>query len=332
MGAVKALTTAASAIAAICLGPAIAAADPVSLLLPQSTAFSILGHSCGGIQEKAFATGFSSLKGYPMGDVYIQTRCGGSGRGGGYHVTIYSAWVGVTWDFAGNVVSWTKLTTAPTVGGTFSATDANGDTVSNTGTAAYLTVPAPGAPRNVKAVQSGDQFKVTWAPSVINWAVIISSAVTAAPINSTAPALTATLTGSGSSALVGPLEPQTTYQITVVSTTIGGSGPPSKPIQVTTVAASIVPSAPSGVTAQWTAPSTLVARWNAANPGNSPIDQYQVTITGSDGGGTFTQSVSGTTLMATFSVDDIPDWTVKVCAHNAAGWGPWSSPIILGGL
>ena len=53
---------------------------PVSLLLPQSTAFTILGHSCGGIQEKAYATGFSRTHGDPTGYVYIQTRCGGSGR------------------------------------------------------------------------------------------------------------------------------------------------------------------------------------------------------------------------------------------------------------
>src|SRR5689334_5152550 len=81
------------------IGVSMLNATPVALLLPQSTAFSILGHSCGGIQEQAFATGFSSLNGDPMGDVYIQTRCGGSGRGGGYHVTTYSAWVAVTWDF-----------------------------------------------------------------------------------------------------------------------------------------------------------------------------------------------------------------------------------------
>src|SRR5581483_8140302 len=35
------------------LGAATVSAAPVSLLLSQSTAFAILGHSCGGIQEKA---------------------------------------------------------------------------------------------------------------------------------------------------------------------------------------------------------------------------------------------------------------------------------------
>src|SRR5262249_5547751 len=147
------------------IGGSLAVATPISLLLPQSTAFSILGHSCGGIQEQAYATGFDSTTDYPTGDVYVQTRCGGSGRGGGYHVTTYSAWIGVTWDFAGNVLSWTKLATPPTVDPTFSATDANGDQVYNSATRAYLNVPAPGAPTGVKAVQSGDQFNVSWKPA-----------------------------------------------------------------------------------------------------------------------------------------------------------------------
>jgi hypothetical protein len=89
------------------------------------------------------------------------------------------------------------------------------------------------------------------------------------------------------------------------------------------------------VTGRWTAPDStndpLLASWNAAVPGDSPTDQYQITIRGSDGAGTFTQTVNGSTLTATFSVSDIPDWSVTVRAHNATGWGPWSSAFVLGG-
>jgi hypothetical protein len=137
--------------AAVLLGvaPAASAAAPVGLLLPQSTAFSILGHSCGGIQEQAFATGFDATSGYPTGDVYMQTSCGGSGRGGGYHSTTYSAWAGVTWDFTGAVVSSTVLSTAPTnIDPSLSAYDANGNEVYNASSSAYLVLaptftPAP---------------------------------------------------------------------------------------------------------------------------------------------------------------------------------------------
>ncbi len=124
----------------------------------------------------------------------------------------------------------------------------------------------------------------------------------------------------------------------MVNTTIGGSSPASAPVGVTTVPASIPPSAPAGVTAGWTNPNptvttdTLVANWQAAVPGDSPIDQYQITITGSNGAGTLTQTISGTTLSANFTVDYIPNWSVRVLAHNAVGWSPSSNVFTLGGL
>lgn len=312
------------------------ASAAVSLLLPQSTAFSILGHSCGGIQEKAYVSGFTSTTGYPTGYVYIQTRCGGSGRGGGYKTTTYSAWVGVTWDFAGNVLSTMTLATAPAVNPTFSATDVYGDQIYNLNNAAYLVVPVPAAPTIVQAVQSADQFEVYWATNGANPAAITSSTLTAMPVGSTASIVTTTVSGSAADGLVGPLQADTTYEITVVNTTIGGSSPASDPVTVMTAVASVAPSAPTGVTARWAAQgattATLVASWNAADPGDSPVDEYQITIQGSDGGGTFTQTVSGTTLTASFVVDWIPDWSVTVWAHNAAGWSPPSASFTLGGL
>jgi len=317
-------------------GVATAKAGPVSLLLPQSNAFAILGHSCGGIQEKAYATGFEPTSGYPVGEVYIQTRCGGSGKGGGYHTTTYSAWVSVTWDFGGNVLSSTKLAGAPAVNPAFSAFDGYGDEVYNLNNAAYLTVAVPAAPTDVTAVESGDQFEVSWTPNGVNPIAITSSTLTATPVDSTAPILTATVSGPATSGLLGSLEPDTTYEITVVSTTIAGSSSASAPVTVTTAAASVAPSAPTGVKARWTASgtttATFVASWNAADPGDSPVDQYEVTIHGSDGGGTFTEDVSGTTLTASFTVDSTPDWSVTVRAHNIVGWGPWSARFTLGGL
>ena len=93
--------------------------SPAGLLLPQSIAFSYLGHSCGGIDEQVYATGFDPTNGYPTGDVYLSTTCNGSGRGG--HSTTYSAWAGVTWDFGGYVVSSARLLSVPTVNPTFIA-------------------------------------------------------------------------------------------------------------------------------------------------------------------------------------------------------------------
>ena len=316
------------------LASAASAATPVSLIVPQGTAFSYLGHSCGGIQEQAYATGWDA-SGYPTGDVYLSTRCGGSGRGGGYKVTTYSAWIAVTWDFGGGVRSTAALTGAPAVNPTFSTTDANGDQLYNSSAHAYLVVQPPGTPTVVGAVQVGDQFQVSWTTPLANPLVITSSRITATPVNSPAPTLTATVSGSATTGLIGPLQPSTSYQITVVNTDAGGSSSPSSAYPASSRAASTLPSAPTGVAAHWTAPGLpgdmLIATWAAAVPGDSPIDQYQIKITGSDGGGTFTQTVSGTTLTASFAVSDIPDWTITVQAHNAVGWGPSSTPILLGG-
>ncbi len=79
-------------------------ASATTLLLPSADAFSFLGRSCGGIQEQSFASGFDQ-NGDVLGEVYLQTHCGGSGRGGGYTTHTYSAWVGLTWDVNGNVIT-----------------------------------------------------------------------------------------------------------------------------------------------------------------------------------------------------------------------------------
>ena len=223
------------------LGALTASASPLSLVLPQSTAFAILGHSCGGIQEKAYVTGFAPTTGYPTGDVSLQTRCSTGGIGGG--TVTYTAWAEVTWDFAGYVLSSMALATAPPVDPAFSATDAYGDVIYNLNNAAYLVVPPPTAPTNVQASQVGDQFQISWTPNGANPVAISSSTLTATPVGFTvkAPVFTATVTGSAATGFLGPLQPQTTYEITVVSTTIGGSSKASSPVLVSLVPASIAP-------------------------------------------------------------------------------------------
>src|SRR4051812_22124856 len=269
--------------------PAALAANPTSLLVSQSAAFAALGHSCGGIQEQAFATGFDAVSGDPVGHVYLQTRCGGSGRGGGYKTTTYSAWLAVQWDFAGGLVTSSRLTGAPGVDPAFSATDAYGDTVYNGNSQAYLNVPLPDAPANVTVTPSPSGYQVSWAPQA-------SPAITSSTVTATAegaPTVTATVAGTASAAVVGPLQPLTTYEITVVSTDGAGSSAPSEPVILTTPAGSIVPSAPTGVSARWAGNNLLSASWRTPAPGDSPIDQYEITISGSDGGGTVTQRSRG---------------------------------------
>ncbi len=309
---------------------------PASLLVPQDNAFAILGYWCGGIQEKVYVTGFDPATGNILGNVHLSTSCS-TGRAGS-PPSVRTAWAAVTWDLAGIVISSSTVSNSATIITNLVATDAYSDTIYNLNAAAYLVVPIPAAPSGVTAAQSGDQLQVSWTPTGVNPAAITSSTLTATPVNSTNPVLTTTAANSATTGVVLSLQPQTTYQVTVFNTTIRGSGPASSPVTVTTSPATVPPSAPATVAANWSnldplgATDTLVANWSAADPGNSPIDQYLVTITGSDGAGTFTQTVPGTTLTAYFNVDYIPNWSVTIQAHNAAGWGPVSSHVNLGGL
>ncbi len=307
---------------------------PTQLLLPQGIAFSILGYDCGGIQEQVHAIGFDPTNGYPTGNVELRTVCSCGKDCSSPH----TASATVMWDLAGNVIA----TNVPAIGAvanpTFIATDPSNDILFEAGANAYLIVPVPAAPTSVSAIQTDDQFNVSWVPNGVNPVAIISSTLTATPVNSTNPVLTTIVAGPVTNGIIPTLQPATAYQITVVSTTIGGAGPASMPIGLTTSPATVPPSAPTSVTANWSnlnptgTNDTLVVNWQAPNPGNSPIDQYLVAIAGSDGAGSFTNSVSGTTLTTYFTVDFIPNWSVTVQAHNAAGWGPASAVVNLGGL
>jgi hypothetical protein len=130
--------------------PAGASPSPIPLVLDQGSAFAIVGHSCGGIQEQSYADGFDPVSGFPTGVVDLSTSCGGSGRGGGYHSTTYTGSADVTWDLTGTVVTYSSPATGAT-DPTFEATDASGNELYGSGTTAYLLL-APGftpAPRVV---------------------------------------------------------------------------------------------------------------------------------------------------------------------------------------
>jgi hypothetical protein len=238
-----------SAIAAtsLCLGfaPAAGAAASVQLLLSQSAAFALLGHSCGGIQERVYATGFAA-SGLPAGDVYMQTRCGGSGRGGGYKTTTYSAWASVTWDWFGDTRSFATLEGAAEENTSFSAEDAHGDRVYNIGTAAYLEtgeppLRPPGAPTGVTATvslyESGEteylRMQVGWTPAAETADLITSSTVTATPVTPGPAVLTASVSGAWASAYLGPVQPNTTYRVSVTNSDREGTSEESTPIELT---------------------------------------------------------------------------------------------------
>lgn len=230
-----------------CLGiSSVASAAPTQLLLGQGDAFSLLGHSCGGIQEKVYATGFSPAGGYPTGDVYMQTRCGGSGRGGGYKTTTYSAWATVTWDWFGDTRSYARLEGPVEANSSFSAEDAHGDRIYNSGSSAFLETgepplqpPAPptGVGASVSIFEAGEteylRMQIGWTPAAGTAGLITSSTVTATPLEAGRPVLTTTVSGGGTNAYLSPVAPNTTYVVTVTNTDAEGTSEASSPVEVT---------------------------------------------------------------------------------------------------
>jgi hypothetical protein len=242
--------------------PAAGAAAPIRLVLDQGSAFSLLGHSCGGIQEKVYATGFGAGPGaYPEGDAYLSTRCGGSGRGGGYKTTEYKAAASVVWNWFGQTRSFARLEGPGGGGPEFAAEDAHGDRIYNTGTSAWLETgeppfQPPAAPTGVQvtlsSVETAEEqpptlrFLVSWTPDPANAGAITSSTVTATPTGgSTAPVLSTTVTGS--SAILEPLERHTTYLITVTSTDGEGTSQPSEAFEANSVSGGGPPPPPPPV-------------------------------------------------------------------------------------
>ncbi|MHB8234018.1 MAG: hypothetical protein ACYDHT_05120 [Solirubrobacteraceae bacterium] len=206
--------------------------------MSEGAAFSVLGHSCGGIKQEVFVQGFAP-SGYPTGAAHLETKCGGSGRGGGYHVTTYTASASVVWTWFGETRSYSagasSLESTP-------AEDAYSDKLYNIASAAYLEtgtppVRPPAAPSNVAASvalhEAGSseylQMTVDWTEAPETAGLVKYSTITATPVGSSAPVLTATTSSNYfSSANLGPVEPNTTYSVTVTNTDSEGISEPGK--------------------------------------------------------------------------------------------------------
>jgi hypothetical protein len=118
-------------------GVAGAATAPISLRIPASLAYSLIGHACTPVQEDATAEGFDATTGFPTANVSMYTTCSGSGRDGGGHVT-YSASTGAMWDDAGTLYSLEALFSNPSAGPTFTAYDSYGNEEYQSGSTALL--------------------------------------------------------------------------------------------------------------------------------------------------------------------------------------------------
>ena len=70
------------------------------------TTYQVAGRLCGNGYESYSVSGFDANTSTYTGHVFAYTRCGGSGRGGGYSFTYYAGCASTVWDSVGNLVSY----------------------------------------------------------------------------------------------------------------------------------------------------------------------------------------------------------------------------------
>ena len=270
---------------------------------------------------------------------------GHSGRGGGYTQVGWACKPTLKQALApGKSTSFNLTVTAPAVG---SFTETQGAEPSpyeeqlnlvSHASAATVTVtqpPIPAAPSGVSVAKVGDRLSVSWIPAPATAAATTSSTVTLTPVgSSTAPTVTGWTGGTGTSAVTGPVEPSTTYEVSVVSADAAGSSPASSPVTYTTPPSTVPPSAPVSVRGWWLYEGAFIAAWAEGNPGDSQIDEYQITAKPEEAEEASPQThiEPASATESEFLVHSENGWSFVVRAHNAAGWGAWSAPFVLGGL
>jgi len=174
----------------------------------------------------------------------------------------------------------------------------------------------PGAPTNVVATAGNQQASLTWTAAPNNGATIDSYTATASPggaqatVNGNPAAANVTVTG---------LTNNTAYTFTVVAHNANGNGPASAASN--SVTPSVLPGAPTGVTASASNQQVTVS-WTAPAPnGGTAVSSY--TITSSPGN--LTKTLSGNPPATSWTFTGLTNgttYTFQVTATNSGGTGP----------
>jgi hypothetical protein len=209
--------------------------------------------------------------------------------------------------------------------GAASAFPSNTFNQTNYGVDVMFALTLPGQVTNASAVTAGkSSATVSWTAPATGGQP--SSYIVTPRINGVAQTPT-TVTGSPlpTSATIGGLTTGTTYTFTVAAANANGAGPASAASNAVTPTASVVPTAPTGVTAQ---PGTSSARvdWTVpSGDGDSPITGYKITpFIGATAQTPITSGASATSATIT-GLSNGTAYTFTVKATNAVGDSPAST-------
>jgi hypothetical protein len=195
--------------------------------------------------------------------------------------------------------------------------------------------PVPTAPQNLHVSQTGPNLQVSWTAPATGLASLLRSTITATP--TTGSPFTVVVPPGVTSGLVANVAPSTNYTVTVTSTSYTGTGPAAA-MSFTTEPPTVAPGAPQSVSASWTSvdtPANLSISWGTTNPGNSPLDSFEIKAIAVNSPTTppLDAVISAPATAYYFgNADNSLSWQVTVRAHNAAGWGPWSTAVVVPAL
>lgn len=200
-------------------------------------------------------------------------------------------------------VSWLSLAAADT----FSVAVGTGSAV-------------PSSPLGVTAVPGPGSASVSWATPVNNGSSISSYTVASSP-----GAVSVTVPGSQTNAIVTGLSNGTGYTFTVTATNGVGTGPASWPPS-NSVAPADVPNAPTNVIAI-AGPGSAIVSFGTPAANGSDISSYSVSATDQSNPANGGQSASGAASPITVTgLTSGDSYTFTVTATNGVGTGPASQP------
>ena len=187
----------------------------------------------------------------------------------------------------------------------------DGPTSAPIGATPIAATTVPGVPTNVQATPGNRQLTVSWSPPhndggspVTGYVVIHSDGVGEAAV---------TVGSDTRSYRIGGLTNNVEYTVWVRARNSSGDGPTSAPVTAFPMGEALPPARPS-VTAVARG-DRIEANWSAADNG-APVDRWRIGGVG---------EVNAGTTSYTWANQSPGTYTIRVRAHNVAGWSPWGS-------
>jgi type II secretory pathway pseudopilin PulG len=300
-------------------GPASVATTPVTPFTTPGAPTGVAGVSYANSQAAVSWNAPTDTGGSPITAYELQYAAGPS----------YSSWTVFSTTITGTSTTVTGLTNGTNYEFEVAAQNTAGWGPYSTPSSPVLPATTPGVPTGVSATSNVNQSSVvsfsaptnTGGAGVSSYLIEYATAPYTSWITATtsAPCTTTTCT-------VTNLTNGTNYEFEVAATTPAGTGAYSAPSAPATPAGA--PSAPSALNCSSNLNASSVATWNAPANNGAAIDGYTVEYASSPYTSWLTASSSASSPYTITGLTNGTTYECQVAAHNAAGLGSYSTPVL----